>query len=305
MSFILENLWKRATSSQSVNTSENILSWNKEIETLYELGINMEDTIRYLFFEKPDWETFMIWINNRKKETMPLFEDYPTNVLSDEDLLFWNEKGYVIIKEAISQKDCEDTRQAIWNFLGMHPDKKETWYNKHEEQRGLMLNFSDHETLNKNRFSPKIKKAYEQLYKTSAIYKTIDKVSFNPPETDDFHFRGSRLHWDVSLKLPIPFALQGLLYLTDCGAEEGAFHCVPGFHNKIEPWLKGLAAEENPREKILEISNPIPITANAGDFIIWQNSLPHSATPNRGSQPRMVQYLTYLPNNYKATSEWI
>ena len=168
-----------------------------------------------------------------------------------------------------------------------------------------MLNFSDHETLNKNRFSPRIKKAYEQLYNTTNIYKTIDKVSFNPPETNDFTFLGSALHWDTSLKQPIKFGLQGLLYVTDCGVNDGAFHCVAGFHNQINQWLNNLEPNENPRVKALETLVPKPILGNAGDFIIWDNKLPHCATPNKGKSPRMVQYLTYLPNDFNDSGEWL
>ncbi len=86
-----------------------------------------------------------------------------------------------------------------------------------------MVNFSNHPMLQENRMTHKIKKAFEQLYQTDKIYKTIDKVSFNPPISANYSFMGSGLHWDVSLKLPIPFRLQGLIYLSDCGANDGAF----------------------------------------------------------------------------------
>lgn len=298
---ILEKLWKRTMDSGI--PEEN--TWNSELETLYRLGISMEDTVQYLYFEKPDLATFKTWIISRQKEVLPTEEEHIENVLSENDLAFWNKNGYVIVKHAISQQDCEATQNAIWNFLGMSPDDKQSWYTLHPEQKGLMLNFSDHKTLNKNRFSPRIKKAYEQLYNTTNIYKTIDKVSFNPPETEHFRFKGSPLHWDISLKMPAPIGMQGLLYLTDCGPDDGAFHCVPGFHTKIEKWLTELEPHKNPREKAVETLNSTPIPAKAGDFIIWQNTLPHCAAPNHGTAPRMVQYLTYLPNNYKAQSEWI
>jgi ectoine hydroxylase-related dioxygenase (phytanoyl-CoA dioxygenase family) len=302
---ILESLWKRTQQPTTSNVQEENTTWNQELETLYSQGVGMEETLRYLYFDRPDFATFKNWIISKKKNALPLQEELDTPVLSAEDLAFWDQNGYVIIKEAISKQDCEDTQKAIWDFLQMNPEEKETWYKKHEEQRGMMLTFSDHETLNRNRLSPKIKKAYEQLYGTNKIYKIIDKVSFNPPETDHYRFRGSKLHWDVSLKPPIPFELQGLLYLTDCGPDDGAFHCVPGFHNHIESWLNNLAEGENPREKALETLQPIPILGNAGDFIIWHKALPHCATPNHGQSPRMVQYLTYLPEGFKASEEWI
>jgi len=302
---ILEKLWNRALYPSNISSGNTTQTWNEEIKALYQLGIGMEDTLQFLYFEKPDFETFKTWINNKKKIENTESPDFTANVLSEEDLRFWDKNGYVIIKNAVSKKDCEDTQQAIWEYLKMDPNKKETWYNRHPDQKGLMLNFSDHETLNKNRFSPRIKKAYEQLYNTDKIYKTIDKVSFNPPETADFSFLGSLLHWDTSLKQPIKFGLQGLLYLTDCGADDGAFHCVPGFHNQINHWLDNLEPDENPRDKAIATLQPKAITGNIGDFIIWNNTLPHCATPNRGKTPRMIQYLTYLPNDYNTAGEWI
>jgi len=302
---ILEKLWKRSLFPSEVSVAHKNQTWNEEIKTLYQLGISMEETLQFLYFEKPDFESFKNWINNRSKNENAKVEDFSGQALSEEDLAFWRKNGYVLIKNAIPKEDCEATQQAIWDFLKMDPNKKATWYQTHPEQKGLMLNFSDHETLNKNRFSTKIKKAYEQLYNTTNIYKTIDKVSFNPPETNEFTFLGSALHWDTSLKQPIVFGLQGLLYLSDCGIDDGAFHCVPGFHNKINEWLNNLEPNENPREKALETLQAKPIIGNAGDFIIWDNRLPHCATPNKGQKPRMVQYLTYLPNDYNTPKEWI
>jgi ectoine hydroxylase-related dioxygenase (phytanoyl-CoA dioxygenase family) len=302
---ILEKLWKRTLNPSGSSATNTKQTWDDEIKALYQLGISIENVLQFLYFEKPDFETFKVWINTNRKNENSEFEDLATKVLSDEDLQFWNKNGYVIVKNAISKKDCEATQQAIWDFLKMDPDTKETWYKRHENQKGLMLNFSDHETLNRNRLSPRIKKAYEQLYNTTKIYKTIDKVSFNPPETEDFTFIGSPLHWDTNLKQPIPFGLQGLLYLTDCGADDGAFHCVPEFHNHINNWLNALESGENPREKAFKTLKPEPILGDAGDFIIWNNTLPHCATPNKGKSPRMVQYLTYLPDDFVTLEEWV
>lgn len=301
---ILEKLWERTLHPSGHTSANTAQTWDSEIKTLYQLGISIEDALQFLYFEKPDFKTFKTWITNRQKTENTEVNNFEDNVLSEQDLQFWNKNGYVIVKNAISKQDCKDTQQAIWDFLKMDPNDKQSWYKRHEDQKGLMLNFSNHETLNKNRFSTRIKKAYEQLYKTNKIYNTIDKVSFNPPETEDFRFLGSPLHWDTSLKQPIKFGLQGLLYLSDCGVNDGAFHCVPGFHNIINDWLNDLLPNENPREKALTLKAE-PIIGEAGDFIIWNNALPHCATPNKGEKPRMVQYLTYLPDDYDTYGEWL
>ena len=84
-----------------------------------------------------------------------------------------------------------------------------------------------------------------------------------------------------------------------------SFHCVPGFHNQIENWLNSLPANANPRARALDELKSIPIIGEAGDLIIWNQAIPHCATPNYGQKPRMVQYLTYIHDEYKEQNLWI
>lgn len=280
--------------------------WISFQQILFEYGIGVEETLKFLYFNRPNTQDFQHWIDARKmiweKENI---EDLP-DALNRKDLEFWEENGYVIIRNAISDEDCQQTQSAILEFLEASMDDPDSWYKNHEAKEGLMVLFTKHPALEKNRQSLKILKAYQQLYKTDRIYRVIDKVSFNPPEDDFFKFRGSSLHWDVSLQTPIPFQLQGLLYLTDVKQDSGAFHCVPGFHHKIEDWIKNLPESSNPREVAVKELNPVPVLGNAGDFIIWHQALPHCATPNTSKLPRMVQYLTYLPIERELdTKPWI
>ena len=298
----LEQFWKRTVRPDKALTENT--SWNQEMETLYALGIGMEETLRYLYNNQPPFEEFTAWLTiNRKDLKLPDTSSMP-EVLLKEDLDFWDENGYVVIKNAIPREDAVVTQKAIWEFLGMDETNPQTWYKTHEEQKGLMLTFTQHPCLSKNRESLRIKKAYEQLYNSLDIYQRIDKVSFNPPVTSNYSFKGDKLHWDVSLKQPIQYGLQGLLYLTDCGVNDGAFNCVPGFHKKIEEWVNQLPPGTNPRG-ITQALTPVAVPGNAGDFVVWHQALPHCATPNQGTYPRMVQYLTYLPKGYKDETEWV
>jgi hypothetical protein len=299
-SIFLTNFWKRNQPNAQLDTA----TWTDELAFLYKSGISLEAAIAYLNIQKPSIEEFEIWIQENATTTDNSSEIL-VNELTTEDLEFWNHNGFLVLKNAISKADCEQTRIAIWNFLNKNPDDVASWYTQHPEQKGLMVNFSNHPTLNKNRMAPKIKNAFEQLYQTDKIYKTIDKVSFNPPISENYSFMGSGLHWDVSLKLPIPFRLQGLIYLSDCDANDGAFHCVPGFHNHIENWMQSVPKNSNVRELALQTLQPIPIVGEAGDMVIWHQALPHCASPNNGKMPRMVQYLSYFPDEYKEAEEWI
>lgn len=279
-------------------------SWTEEVEHLYKNGISLDEALHFLYFKKPSAIEFKAWILQKASELV-ITEEQEALVLSESDLQFFETNGYLVLKNAISKDDCIATQKIIWEFLEMDSTDNSSWYKNHTERRGLMINFFNHPILEKNRSSTRIKKAYEQLYQTKNIYKTIDKVSFNPPITSNYSFTGSDLHWDVSLKLPIPFRLQGLIYLSDCGAQDGAFHCVPGFHNEIASWMSQVPNSIDPRSYALNTLKTIPIVGEAGDMIIWHQALPHCATPNYGVTPRMVQYLTYFQEDYKEHDEWI
>ncbi|MES2655804.1 MAG: phytanoyl-CoA dioxygenase family protein [Bacteroidota bacterium] len=298
---ILNGLWQKAVNIKSKKAD---FSWHEAVKVLYQLNIGMEETIQYLYYNKPSFEVFLTWVeakSTKEEETTVAHEQ----VLSADDLLFWEQNGYIVIKQAVTEQQCIDAKNAIWQFLDASEYDENSWYKSHPAKKGLMVVFTEHEALQKTRNSARIRSAYEQLYKSTDIYKTIDKVSFNPPETNQYKFMGSSLHWDVSLALPIPYKLQGLLYLNDVSEEGGAFQCVPGFHLQIADWMDHVPAGVDPRSYAISNLKPVSVAGSAGDFIIWHQALPHCASPNKSKVPRMVQYLTYLPNNLKEQDKWI
>jgi hypothetical protein len=288
---ILSTIWNNC----SHNKMHSEMDWEVFLQELYGLGIGMEETMQYLYLQRPSFMEFEQWINENSRPLLVESSADTALVLSAEDLLFWETNGYVVIKNAIAKEDCIATQKAIADFIGINLADSDTWYTNYAAIEGLMVLFTKHASLEKNRASVKIRTAYEQLYGSTALYKTIDKVSFNPPETEVYKFQGSPLHWDVDLSKPIADKFQGLLYLTDVQEHGGAFQCVPGFHKKMAAWLPALPKEQDPHSVAQQTFNPIPIAGNAGDFIIWHPALPHSATANKSTMPRMVQYLTYLP----------
>lgn len=220
----------------------------------------------------------------------------PNIVLSDAQLDFWHREGYLVIPQVLSVEQCAATRALIWQQLGANEKEPQTWYQSHALMQKIMLQLFRHPQLDANRQAPKIRQVFEQLWQRTDLVMTTDRVSFNPPETPTWHFPGPDMHWDMPLQLPIVFATQGLVYLTDTSAEQGAFCCVPGFHLKIENWL----LEQNKTDIELQQQDwhewPVKsIAAKAGDLIIWHHALPHGASPNRGKLPRMVQYINFYP----------
>jgi ectoine hydroxylase-related dioxygenase (phytanoyl-CoA dioxygenase family) len=50
---------------------------------------------------------------------------------------------------------------------------------------------------------------------------------------------------------------------------------------------------------------PRAIGGRAGDLVIWHQALPHGASPNRGTRPRLVQYVNMFPTRIEEHEEWI
>ncbi|RYY63217.1 MAG: phytanoyl-CoA dioxygenase [Chitinophagaceae bacterium] len=292
----LTRLWNGAMEGGGSNR------WDNDLRAVSALGLGMQELLQYLYQRRPGLPEFLLWAEQHRSSTEapPVEED----TLGPADLAHWQEHGYVLIRKAVTGSEHRAAARAIWEFLDASPDDPASWYRPHDAKSGMMLTLTQHPALRAVRASARIRRAYEQLYGSTAIYPVVDKVSFNPPERAHYSFMGSRLHWDTSLALPIPGRLQGLLYLTDTGADDGAFHCVPGFHHRIGDWLAALPAGTEPREAAPALLASIPIEGAAGDFIIWHSALPHCASPNRGNTPRLVQYLTYLPDGFEDHRPW-
>lgn len=316
----LKRYWeKQMASTRAPLSAELQEEFTTDTTLLSALGLGLEQTIRYLFEVQPAFDEFEGWILERNsgqiaKQRIDAFNATITgqhsspsareNVLSDEDLAHWNEHGYVIIREAISRRDCELTINAIAEFLSIDINDPATWYHPHPAKQGIMIQLFQHPQLEANRGAAKIKGAYEQLWARTDLWVSTDRVSFNPPQNDQWNFPGPRLHWDVSLELPIPFGLQGLLYLSDTKATQGAFTLVPGFQHKIDSWINSLPADADPRTQDLYAWGAVPIAANAGDFIIWHQALPHGSSPNTATVPRIVQYINYAPLDAEVRKKW-
>jgi hypothetical protein len=274
------------------------------------LGLGLEQAVIYLYQFAPSFNEFEQWIldtvGKPSPDSITLFNNTMINkdnpaeravqkVLNQDQLDFWDRNGYLILRNAIPKEDCEKTIETICSYIQIERDDPATWYTKHPARHGIMVQLFQDANLEKNRRSETIRAAFEHLWNRTDLWVTADRVGFNPPETATWKFPGPRLHWDTELKLPIPFAMQGILYLADTEENQGAFSLVPGFQHRIDAWLNSLPAGANPYDENLYNLGCIPIAANAGDFIIWHQALPHGSSPNTSSKPRFVQYFTYDP----------
>ena len=314
----LKRLWSRWTHQgiSQEHDADRAREWSHDMVLIHGIGIGLEQIVRYLTPERTfaELEAWILKLNGgsidpsriarlnaaltgrpydaqiqcRLDEVAALPEVFDTH-----DMEIWNERGVVVLREAISPQQCAAVVEAIHEFIGVHADDAATWYQRSNCQ-GIMVDLYQHPALEPARCSPRIHKAFAQLWETTDLLPTSDRCGFNPPERPGFTYPGPHLHWDANMKKPIQFGVQGILYLDETVAEQGAFSCVPGFHKTLNGWLQSLPPGADPHQRIRDTPAEA-IAGKAGDLILWHQALPHSGSPNRAARPRVVQYLTMFP----------
>eukprot|EP01037_Dinobryon_pediforme_P000814 gene814-818_t len=242
--------------------------WRVDTTLLTVMGLGLEQSIQYVYGSAPSFQEFENWI-------VEVSGKPATDRITLFNKIF--EDNYSIVNDGKSSGQSLTAADfGFWLENGYLIIK----------DAGIMIQLFQHPLLDQNRTAPKIRRAFEDLWARSDIWVDTDRVGFNPPETQNYQFQGPRLHWDCSIQQPIPFGTQGILYLADTAENQGAFTLIPGKEN-------------------LYAMGPIPIAANAGDFIIWHQALPHGSSPNTASLPRFVQYINYEPANEKDNRAWL
>ena len=223
-------------------------------------------------------------------------------VLSSEDLAFWRENGYFILRDAVPPENVAAVIDTIWEFMEMSPDDPDSWYSAPENEYGMlelssagMVELYHHQSLWDNRQHPRVYGAFVDIWETERLWVTIDRVNLNPPARPDRDFQGF-VHWDIDTSLrPLPKSVQGVLALVDVKAGEGGLQVVPGFHRVFDEWVKTQPADRDPWKPDISGYELVGVEMQAGDLVIWNSMLPHGTSRNSGDRPRLAQYISMFP----------
>ncbi|MCC7491225.1 MAG: phytanoyl-CoA dioxygenase family protein [Fimbriimonadaceae bacterium] len=215
--------------------------------------------------------------------------------LIDRD--FFDTFGYVVVPDAVPADHLTAVVQAVWDFLGMDPGNPDTWYQP-PHRYGGMVEMYHHPAMWAVRQHPRVHQAFSELFGTARLWVSLDRVNMKPPARADkpeWDHRGFT-HWDWdSRQRPIPFRVQGVLYLTDTTADMGGFQCIRGFHRRLDEWAATQPADRDPRVPDLTGLTVEPIPGRAGDLLIWHVALPHGNGHNTSGRPRLAQYVSMYP----------
>lgn len=288
------------------------------------LGLGLEQTVTELGRYAPSWDSFTGWIlavagqpdldavarynawydglpppaAERSRQAAVLAAG---PVFSAAEMGAWRRDGVVVLRRAIAREAAAAIADHLYRLQGASADDPSSWYRRGDN--GIMVQNFQHPTMDVPRRSLRLHRGFAQLYGHADLLVSTDRLSFNPPVTKTFAFPGPELHWDTSLTLPIPFETQGILYLTDTAADQGALRVVKGFHHRLaNGWLDTLDGRD-PRGVDLS-AHATPIAAAAGDLVIWRQDLPHGASANTARRPRMAQYVAMAPMRWPDDRPW-
>lgn len=215
-------------------------------------------------------------------------------VLSPEDHEFFATNGFVRVRNAAPKEELDAVIEAIWAFLEMDPSNPEDWYREPVRPNG-MVEIYQHQALWNTRQNPRIYQAFTEILGTEKLWVSFDRACFKPPRHRDhpeYDHKGF-IHWDAdTTKLPLPLAVQGVLYLADTDADQGGFQCVPELFRNFDSWLRTQPPDRNPSVPDLTGFEIEPIPGKAGDLVIWNRLLAHGNGHNVSNRPRFAQYIT-------------
>ena len=233
-------------------------------------------------------------------------------VLSERDWAFWEEHGYVVIPNAVPQANLDALVERIWTFLEIEEGDQKSWYMYKPYTR------EDH-------CSPISQAGMVEMYQHQTLWVSLDRANMKPPARADKPEWGHKgmIHWDIdtaevpllegddiaatwrpdpSTTAPLSnrgasnhLGVQGVLYLTDTGDDQGGFQCIPGFHRTYYEWVKSQPPDRNPRFPDMTDLEIKVVDGKAGDLVIWHRLLAHGNGHNRSTRPRLAQYITMSP----------
>ena len=218
-------------------------------------------------------------------------------VFSAADHAFFRENGYVIARDVVPAENLRAVVAMAWEFLGMDPADPEDWY-RPPLAPGGMLEIYQHQALWDNRQAPRVHQSFAELFGTERLWVSCDRANLKPPRHPghpEYDHKGF-IHWDTDTsRLPLPFAVQGVLALTDTTENMGGFQGVTELYRDLGPWIARQPSDRNPFAPDLTGFRITPIPARAGDLIIWNTLFPHGNGHNVSDRPRLAQYITMFP----------
>ena len=236
-------------------------------------------------------------------------------VLSEEDWAFWQENGFIVVRNAVPAAQTEATAKFIWEFDEKDPQDPNTWYAPPRAEMQMkeltgtgMVEVYNNQFLWNNRQTPRLYNAFVDIWGTEKLWVTIDRANLNFPMRPGFEQKGF-IHWDYDPETK-PQNVQGVLALADQTDENmGGFQCIPWLFRNYDSWKKTQPEDRNRfQPDITGLEDKIvKVKMNAGDLLIFNSLQPHGIRPNKSKDKvRIAQYISMMPaeEDNEAMRQW-
>ena len=226
----------------------------------------------------------------------------PLRVLSEEDWQFWQNNGYIVIKDAVPKDQVKRLADFLWEFEEKDPDNQETWYAPPRAEMKMkeltntgMVEIYNHQYLWENRQYPRVYDAFTDIWGTNKLWVTIDRANLNFPIRPGYEYKGF-IHWDYDPETK-PQNVQGVLALADQTDENmGGFQCVPELFRTYDTWKLTQPEDRDHFKPDVSGFEIVKVKMEAGDLLIFNSLQPHGIRPNTSeNKVRIAQYISMMP----------
>ena len=270
-------------------------------------------------------------IIKKKKKNFLKRKNFSKYKLDKKQVLFFEENGFIIIKNAINSDRVTEFKKEIWDTIFKIPFSDYIQENIHYEFKdydkdltrkdidyikSFYPNIDKFGSMNlppffhlhnmwKCRQEPNIFVKFAQLLNNYKIWCTLDRVSVKLPgdgSSEFCHWDSDPWFWESQKYEP----LQGILSLCDTH-----FFCCPGTHTinfskKFQKYYEYLKPEGNNKRDYVSLKKGKPDPLNlcqsmkkfkleSGDLLIFSNRLLHESKQNLSNKIRYVQYISFEP----------
>ena len=214
-------------------------------------------------------------------------------MLDEQQIASFKNNGYLVVPGLVPDALCDEVIAAILEFAGIDVTDDSSWYQSRFAGHGIVPMHHDQALWNLRQHPP-IHEVFADLYGTRALWVSNDRVSYKPPVSNRINWSRPPVHWDCDPWTFDALSMQGLVYLTDTAANQGAFMCAPGVYKGLDTYLVDHADDEDRRHPDIVEPELVSVAGEKGSLVVFNRLMPHTSGQNQSADHRFVQYVTMM-----------
>ena len=241
-------------------------------------------------------------------------EDWEQYRLSDEQVQFFNEHGYLPNVRILDDAQIQQLRDELTEFLKPEHNGRELWYEYHSNESTDADTVLFH-SLGAWRISPGF---HDILWHPAFVVPASQLLGGSVRMWHDQLFckpaeHGGVVAWHQDYSYwtrTTPMAhLTCWIGLDGSNADNGSVHYVPGSHRWDLLPITGLAGDMNAIREVLDddqweqFQNPVATDMKAGEAVFHHPLMVHGSFENRTTRPRRATVINVVRDGVKSAAD--